>query len=121
MSFAKSLDNAYLSIKQAIIKNEYLPVRMDKYKHNKQIVPEMLYQIKQSKFVIADLTDHNNGAYYEAGYAAALGKPVILTCKNDSFKSDTHFDVKQQATIIWKDEKDLEEQLTSWIEATIEN
>ena len=119
MSFDNSLDKANLSIQKAIEKNGYRPRRMDEYKHNKQIVPEMLYQIRQSLFVVADLTGHNNGAYYEAGYAAGLGKTVILTCREDSFKDGTHFDVKQQATVIWKDEKDLQDKLTTWIEATI--
>ena len=119
MSFDKNLDKANLAIQNAIRNNHYDPLRMDEYKHNKQIVPEMLFQIKKSKFVIVDLTYHNNGAYYEAGYAQALGKQVILTCKKESFEDDSHFDVKQQATIIWQDEDDLEKRLTTWIEATI--
>jgi len=41
---------------------------MDEIEHNHQIVPEMLYEIRNSRFVIAELSHHNNGAYYEAGY-----------------------------------------------------
>lgn len=119
MSFDSTLDPVNDAIKAAIVANGYFPRRMDEYAHNNQIVPEMLFQIRQSKFVIADLTNHNNGAYYEAGYAAALGKPVILTCKKDSFDADSHFDVKQQATIVWENEDELKQRLTSWIEATI--
>lgn len=119
MSFDKSLDKANKAIQKAISDNGYIPRRMDEYAHNNQIVPEMLYQIRQSKFVVADLTGHNNGAYYEAGYASGIGKEVILTCKQDSFESDSHFDVKQQATVIWENEDDLKNKLTTWIEATI--
>lgn len=119
MSFDKSLDKANKAIQKAISDNGYIPRRMDEYAHNNQIVPEMLYQIRQSKFIIADLTGGNNGAYYEAGYASGIGKEVILTCKQDSFASDSHFDVKQQATVIWEDEDDLKNKLTTWIEATI--
>lgn len=119
MSFDESLDKANEAIQKAISENGYFPRRMDEYKHNNQIVPEMLYQIRQSKFVVADLTGHNNGAYYEAGYASGIGKEVILTCKHDSFASDSHFDVKQQATVIWENEDDLKNKLTTWIEATI--
>ena len=119
MSFDKSLDKANEAIQKAILDNGYIPRRMDEYAHNNQIVPEMLYQIRQSKFVVADLTRHNNGAYYEAGYASGIGKEVILTCKRDSFESDSHFDVKQQATVIWENEDDLRDKLTTWIESTV--
>ena len=119
MSFDKSLDKANEAIQRAISDNGYMPRRMDEYAHNNQIVPEMLYQIRQSKFVVADLTGHNNGAYYEAGYASGIGKEVILTCKQDSFESDSHFDVKQLATVIWENEDDLKNKLKTWIEATI--
>ena len=119
MSFDKSLDKANKAIQKAISDNGYIPRRMDEYAHNNQIVPEMLYQIRQSKFVVADLTGHNNGAYYEAGYANGLGIPIILTCREDSFKKGTHFDVKQQATVIWENEDDLKNKLKTWIEATI--
>lgn len=119
MSFDKSLDKANKAIQKAISDNGYIPRRMDEYAHNNQIVPEMLYQIRQSKFIIADLTGGNNGAYYEAGYANGLGIPIILTCREDSFKKGTHFDVKQQATVIWENEDDLKNKLTTWIEATI--
>ncbi len=36
--------------------------------------------IKLSRFLVADLSHANNGAYWEAGYAEGLGRPVIYTC-----------------------------------------
>ena len=38
-------------------------------------------EIQSSAFVIADLTHDNLGAYWEAGYAEGIGKPVIYTCR----------------------------------------
>ena len=46
--------------------------------------------IKQSKFVIADLTHDNNGAYWEAGYAEGIGIPVIYICERKKFEKHTH-------------------------------
>jgi nucleoside 2-deoxyribosyltransferase len=43
-------------------------------------------KIKNSRFVIADMSDHNNGAYWEAGYAEGLGKTVIYICNQDQFE-----------------------------------
>ena len=92
---------------------------MDEIEYNHLIVPEMLYEIRQAKFVIAELTGHNNGAYYEAGYALGQGKEVIQLCKEETFGTDGHFDVQQINTICWKDEEDLKLRLVNRIKATI--
>ena len=70
---------------------------------------------------MVDVTVPNYGAYYEAGYAEALGKEVIICCREDIFKSDKkpHFDIAQKSLIIWEDEKDLENRLYKRIEATV--
>ena len=58
--------------------------------------------LRTSKFVIADLTHHNNGAYWEAGFAEGLGRPVIYTCKELIWKSGTsHFDTNHLTTVVW--------------------
>lgn len=51
-----------------------------------------------------------DGVYYEAGYARAKNKPLILCCKKDK-NENPHFDVAQINTIFDKDEKDLTERL----------
>ncbi|MEK7793156.1 MAG: hypothetical protein AAB353_01430, partial [Candidatus Hydrogenedentota bacterium] len=48
--------------------------------------------IQRCRFLIADLTDQNLGAYWEAGYAEGLGKPVIYTCSKAVWDEHrTHF------------------------------
>lgn len=39
-------------------------------------------EIRQCRFLVSDLTHRNPGAYWEAGYAEGLGKPVIYSCRN---------------------------------------
>jgi len=59
-------------------------------------------EIQKSKFILADLSFDNNGAYWEAGYAEGHGKPVIYLCRKDYFdKFKTHFDTNHHTTIIW--------------------
>jgi nucleoside 2-deoxyribosyltransferase len=75
-------------------------------------------------FLIADLTDHNNGAYWEAGYAEGLGKPVIYTCRKDVFEdkeNTTHFDTNHHLTVVWEHDKldDAVKQLKATIRATL--
>lgn len=79
-------------------------------------------EIRTSKFLIADLTHRNEGAYWEAGFAEGLGKPVIYTCKKSKFKKKkTHFDTNHHLTILWNKEAPAEaaESLKATIRATL--
>lgn len=116
MWFDDSMKKARENITEAIKSCGYEPMLIDMKEHNNQIVPEIFKEIDDSEFVIVDLTGHRGGVYYEAGYAMAKGKTVILSCRNDE---DTHFDVAQINTIYWQNEKDLFERLTRRIKATV--
>jgi hypothetical protein len=82
----------------------------------------MRVEIRAADFVIADLTHDNLGAYWEAGYAEGLGKPVIYTCERNRFEAaKTHFDTNHHLTIVWDAEsrEDAGLQLTETIRATL--
>ncbi|UCI23853.1 hypothetical protein [Mesorhizobium sp. B2-8-5] len=65
----------------------------------------MREQIRDSAFVIVDLTHDNSGAYWEAGYAEGLGKSVIYICERAKFDAaKTHFDTNHCTTIIWSND-----------------
>ena len=67
----------------------------------------MRAQIRDAAFVIVDLTHDNSGAYWEAGYAEGLGKPVIYICEKTKFKAvKTHFDTNHCTTVIWSEGAD---------------
>lgn len=119
MSFADDMKEVREAIKAAVYECGFIPRLMDEIEHNHQIVPEMLYEIKQAKFCIAELTGHNNGAYFEAGYALGCGKEVIQICSKERFGTDGHFDVKQINTILWDTTEDLQKKLSARIKATI--
>ena len=58
--------------------------------------------IRNAKFVIADLSHGNNGAYWEAGFAEGMGIPVIYICEERVFKRNgTHFDTNHLTTVVW--------------------
>lgn len=118
MWFSSEMDDARNSIKRAVNDSGYIPIIIDEKEHNNQIVPEILYEIQRSKFLIADLSGHRNGVYYEAGYAQGLGKEVIFTCSEKAFK-ERHFDVAQVSTVVWSNENDLYKRLSKRIEATV--
>lgn len=119
MQFSEETKNLREAIRQGVKDAGYIPHFIDEKEHNNQIVPEILFEIKASKFVIAELSSHNNGAYYEAGYATGLGKEVIHICNKDIFLKEGHFDVKQKATILWRTESEIPDLLCKRIKATI--
>lgn len=105
------------AIRKGITEAGYVAVFIDEVQHNDFITPELLKHIRDSKFVVADLTHQNNGAYFEEGYAMGLGKPVIQLCKKGV---KLHFDIAQKNTIMWESEDDIPLRLTNRIKATID-
>ena len=67
----------------------------------------MRVQIRDAAFVIAELSHDNSGAYWEAGYAEGLGKPVIYICEQKKFdEKGTHFDTNHCTTVFWDRDND---------------
>lgn len=104
--------------------------RVDNKEHNNDITDEIIAGIKDSRFVIADMTGYRGGVYYEAGFARGLGKPVILTCRKDWFDGETdcngkvikekiHFDINHLNVIVWNTLDELKKRLISRIKATV--
>ena len=80
-------------------------------------------KIRDAKFVIADLTHDNRGAYWEAGYAEGLGKPVIYVCETTKFdEKKTHFDTNHCTTIPWSRDDDggFRERLTATLRRSLD-
>lgn len=108
------------AIQNAISIAGYEPVVMNQVETNNWIMPEIFFQIKNSKFMVADFSLPCDGAYYEAGYAAALDKPVIhLFDKREENNNKLHFDIAQKSTIFYSDFDDLKDRLFKRIKATI--
>ena len=83
----------------------------------------MRVQIRDAKFVIADLTHDNHGAYWEAGYAEGLGKPVIYICEKKKFEAEkTHFDTNHCTTVLWsrEDDESFKQELIATLRRSIE-
>lgn len=66
----------------------------------------MRVDLRTSRFVVCDLTHGNRGAYWEAGFAEGIGRPVFYICRRDvrdSTDKDTRprFDAAHQAIVAW--------------------
>jgi nucleoside 2-deoxyribosyltransferase len=72
------------------------------------LIQRMRLEIRRARFLVADLTHGNHGAYWEAGFAEGQRKPVIYTCEKNAFDDKQrmpHFDVSQEQHVIWEADK----------------
>lgn len=91
-------------MRPAVEKTGFTVRRLDDEPRAGLIDDRLRLEIRQARFLLADLTHANNGAYWEAGYAEGLGKPVIYLCKKaifDDASQRPHFDTNHHLTITW--------------------
>jgi len=117
----KNLDAFYNNhLKPALLDLNFELRRLDEFPKAGLIDNHLRVEIQKSKFILADLTYANNGAYWEAGYAEGFSKPVIYLCRKDYFEEfKTHFDTNHHTTIIWSQET-LEDDISK-LKSTIQN
>lgn len=119
MSFHPDLNEIYSNgFQVGVLRAGYEPVRMDQVEHINRIDDEIINQINQSKFVVADFTGHRGGVYFEAGYALGIGLPVFWTCRKSDM-SELHFDIRQFNCIDWDTSEDLAKRLKVRLEAVL--
>ena len=107
--------------RKAVAETGFVLRRLDESLKAGLIDNQLRIEIRNARLVLADLTNDNSGAYWEAGYAEGLGKPVIYLCERKHFeKFKTHFDTNHHTTIIWDEDNldDAVEKLKATIRAT---
>ena len=119
MSFHDDLKPAWEEgISPALKKAGFRPYRVDAEPHIDRIDTKIITEIKNSQFLVADVTLQRPGVYFEAGYAIGLGLPVFWCVRSDDLKN-VHFDTRQYNHIVWENEKYLAEQLYLFVTAII--
>jgi hypothetical protein len=114
MSFRPDLQDVYeMAIESAVNKCELRSYRADYEEPIHLIAQEVLDRIARAKLVICDLTYERPNCYYELGFARALRKRAVLTCRDDhdprrpnrdELAPRVHFDVDSQKITYWKTE-----------------
>jgi nucleoside 2-deoxyribosyltransferase len=118
MSFDESRDRVHDAIEAAIRSAGYTPIRVDRVEHLNRIDDEIIARIRRSKFMVADLTKHRAGVYFEAGFMLGLGRPVIWICEKTDLRN-LHFDTRQYNMIDYGSPDDLQERLLNRILANL--
>ncbi len=92
-------------------------ISVDRNAIQRGISEEIYKRIRQSYFVVADLSHERPNCYYEVGYAHAIGKPVLIICKggtsiHSNLSHLKHYSFTDGASII----RLLKEKLPSFLE-----
>lgn len=95
------------SIKPVLKSNGVIPVIINRRNDNRDINQQIIEQLKDCDFAIADLTYARPSVYFEAGYAQR-GVGVIYTVRADHLKKTQpddkriHFDLQMKPLIEWR-------------------
>jgi hypothetical protein len=96
----------------------YSAHRVDSEPHVRQIDQKIVADIRTSRFVVVDVTEQKQGAYFEAGLALGFGKTVVWTVRQDDL-TNVHFDTRQFAHVVWDSYPDLRTKLRDVIVAVL--
>lgn len=125
MAFRTDLADVYTALAFGIESAGYKPLRIDRHEYTGGVMDEILAQIRQSRFLVADLTYNRGGVYREEGFALGLDLPTIHTCRADHIDGSeelrVHFDVQHLNLIKWTSENldELATRLKNRTEATL--
>jgi hypothetical protein len=119
MDFAEAMRDVWTNgFDPAIRAAGFRPVRIDAKEYVGGITDEIMSEIRQSRFVVADYTGQRLGVYFEAGFALGLGLTVIPTCRADEIDK-LHFDVRHLNTLLWETPSNLADSLAKRLRAVI--
>lgn len=94
----REYDERFIAIESVIAKTGCVAIRIDKEHPLDDLVGRIKMEIRNSTFIVADLTDERQSCYFEAGFAEALPRPIIYVASKQSvLKPGTptklHFDI----------------------------
>jgi nucleoside 2-deoxyribosyltransferase len=119
MDFAEDMRDAWTNgFDPGIRAAGFHPMRIDAKDYVGGITDEIMSEIRQSRFVVADYTGQKSGVYFEAGFALGLGITVIPTCHADEIKK-LHFDIRHLNTLPWTTPTELADSLAKRIRAVV--
>lgn len=97
-------------------------IRLDEEHFTGSIIERIKENIKDSRIVIVDLTEDKPNCYFEAGFATAVGKPMIFQrLVAPKYEVRFPFDVKDYPHILYSTISDLRKRLKERLRGLLED
>jgi len=100
----------------------YTAVRIDSREHLNKVTDELIVDLRNAAIMVVDLTGQSPLAFFEAGLAIGLGKPIFWTCEETEARDKKLFlETRQYVVTTWTRDKldDFARRLTQRIEAAL--
>jgi hypothetical protein len=100
----------------------YTAVRIENKEYGNKITDELIVDLRRTSIVVADLTGQSPLAFFEAGVAIGLGKPVFWTCEESEARDKKLWlETRQYVVTPWARDKPEEfaRRLAKRIEAAL--
>lgn len=119
--FDDSMNESIGAIEEAITECGFKSVCIRDEHFSEKIMDKALGEIRQSRFVVVDLTGARGSVFFEAGFAHGLGIEAIYVYQDGGAEEKTplEFYVKHYQCYRYKDSSDLKETLKNAIKARI--
>ena len=119
--FDDSMNESITAAEQAITEAGYRAVCIRDEHFSERIMDKALSEIRQSRFIVVDLTGARASVYFEAGFAHGLGIDTIYVYKEQEAEKGSPLDfyVRHYQCHKYKDPADLKDVLKSAISARI--
>lgn len=122
MPFAAEFDDVYETVKDSIaaVDESIKVIRLDEIRAAGSITEDLVEEIHKAALCIADVTEASPNVMWEAGFAAALSKPLIVISQGSS---KLPFDIKDVRTLSYDRtalSRTLRDQLAEALKATVE-
>ncbi|MNL20257.1 hypothetical protein D3C87_1414960 [compost metagenome] len=114
--FHSRFDSTYKTIKETCIKAGFTCSRGDEEFRSGAILGHIVEGMLGAGIIIANINGRNPNVYYELGIAHSLGKKVILVTNS---LSEVPFDLQSQRIIIFRNERELEQNLAFFLAKTL--
>jgi hypothetical protein len=113
------LESVYHIIKNECQQFDIKATRIDEIQSSDMITKEIIHELKESDYLIVDLSNERPNVYYELGYAHGYGKnlkKIVLMAKKGT---KLHFDIRNMRTIIYRNPKHLRMELRKRLKSIV--
>ena len=118
MPFGGRFESLYQVLRECIEAAGYRCVRIDEQVFTDSIVERIFDEIRKAKVLLFVATGANANVFYEAGYAAALGKEIVTVTERFDVLP---FDIRDRKAIQYGDDPDrLRKSLTAMLSSLTE-